>query len=137
MTKYGIKLRIFAIALTALAGYVDALGFIELGGFFVSFMSGNSTRLGVGLVGDTKHALISGGLILTFVCGVVLGTLVAHRGTRNRASSVLLLVAVLLTVAAGFHAADLSVLAVGATALAMGAINVIFVNNGEVSTGVT
>lgn len=34
------------IGLSALASYVYAIGFIELGGFFVSFMSGNSTRLG-------------------------------------------------------------------------------------------
>src|SRR6202048_352862 len=38
-----------ACALSALAGYVDAIGFLHLGGLFVSFMSGNSTRLGVSL----------------------------------------------------------------------------------------
>lgn len=31
-------------------GYVDAVGFMMTGGFFVSFMSGNSTRLAVGLI---------------------------------------------------------------------------------------
>ena len=38
-----------AICLAALAGFVDALAYISLGGFFASFMSGNTTRLGVGL----------------------------------------------------------------------------------------
>ena len=38
-----------ACTLSALAGYVDGIGFIHLGGLFVSFMSGNSTRLGVTL----------------------------------------------------------------------------------------
>jgi uncharacterized membrane protein YoaK (UPF0700 family) len=109
MTNYGLKLRLFAIALAALSGYVDALGFIYLGGFFVSFMSGNSTRLAVGMVEDWHHALISGGLILAFVFGVMLGTLFAYRGTRGRSISVL-----------------------------MGAINCIFVgSSGEVTTGVT
>lgn len=138
MVNYGLKLRIFAIALAALSGYVDALGFIYLGGFFVSFMSGNSTRLGVGLVQDWHHALISGGLILAFVFGVFLGTLVAYRGSKGRSLSVLVLVTVLLTLAAASHAGDTHSLAVALTAMAMGAINCIFVGtSGEVTTGVT
>lgn len=138
MTHYGFKLRIFAIALAALSGYVDALGFIYLGGFFVSFMSGNSTRLGVGIVQDWHHALISGGLILSFVFGVFLGTLFAYRGTKHRATTVLVLVTVLLTLAAASHAGEMHALAVTLTAMAMGAINCIFVgSSGEVTTGVT
>ena len=43
------------VALSTLAGYVDATGFLMLGGFFVSFMSGNSTRLGVGLIEGTPR----------------------------------------------------------------------------------
>ena len=35
---------------SALAGFVDAVAFIQSGGFFVSFMSGNSTRMAVGFV---------------------------------------------------------------------------------------
>jgi uncharacterized membrane protein YoaK (UPF0700 family) len=38
-----------ACALSALAGYVDGIGYLHLGGLFVSFMSGNSTRMGVSL----------------------------------------------------------------------------------------
>ena len=138
MTNYGLKLRLFAIALAALSGYVDALGFIYLGGFFVSFMSGNSTRLAVGLVEDWHHALISGGLIVCFVFGVILGTLFAYRGTRGRSISVLMLVTLLLTLAAASHAGDMHTPAVILTAMAMGAINCIFVgSSGEVTTGVT
>lgn len=48
MTPYDKRAQALAIRLSALAGYVDAIGFIQPGGFFVSFMSGNSTRLGVG-----------------------------------------------------------------------------------------
>ena len=36
---------IFAGLLAALAGMVDAIGYLHLGGLFVSFMSGNSTQL--------------------------------------------------------------------------------------------
>ncbi len=59
MTRYDKRVQALAIGLSMLAGYVDAIGFIQLGGFFVSFMSGNSTRLGVG------------GLIALFVIGVI------------------------------------------------------------------
>ncbi|MCL2535023.1 MAG: DUF1275 family protein, partial [Nocardiaceae bacterium] len=38
---------VVAVFLSGLAGFVDAMGFITLGGFFVSFMSGNSTKLSV------------------------------------------------------------------------------------------
>jgi uncharacterized membrane protein YoaK (UPF0700 family) len=35
------------LLLTGLAGYVDALGFVRLGGLYTSFMSGNTTQLAV------------------------------------------------------------------------------------------
>jgi uncharacterized membrane protein YoaK (UPF0700 family) len=41
-----------ACALSAVAGYVDGIGFLQLGGLFVSFMSGNSTRMGVSLAAE-------------------------------------------------------------------------------------
>jgi uncharacterized membrane protein YoaK (UPF0700 family) len=56
VNRYDRRIRTLAAGLSALAGYVDAIGFIKLGGFFVSFMSGNSTRLGVGLAHGSHHA---------------------------------------------------------------------------------
>ena len=38
---------LLAVLLAALAGIVDAIGFIRLGHLFVSFMSGNSTQFAV------------------------------------------------------------------------------------------
>ncbi len=35
--------RRLAIGLAALAGFVDGVGFLTAGGYFVSFMSGNTT----------------------------------------------------------------------------------------------
>ena len=59
-----------ACALSALAGYVDGIGFIHLGGLFVSFMSGNSTRMGVSLAdGHWQDAAQALGLIALFVTG--------------------------------------------------------------------
>src|SRR3984893_7186608 len=116
-----------ACALSALAGYVDAIGFLHLGGLFVAFMSGNSTRMGVSLAeGQWLHAAKSLGLIALFVAGgggrrpVVLG-----RGV-NRQPWVLLAEALLLAAAAVFYAFDLSNAAVAAIVLAMGLENAVF-----------
>jgi uncharacterized membrane protein YoaK (UPF0700 family) len=63
MMRLDSRVRLFASCLSALAGYVDALAFLRLDGFFVSFMSGNSTQLGVGLAEGSTHALTAGGLV--------------------------------------------------------------------------
>ena len=92
MTRYDKRVQALAVGLSALAGYVDALGFIHLGGFFVSFMSGNSTRLGVGLVERTHDAAIALGLIGLFVLGVILGSLAGRRAQSHRRVVVLFVV---------------------------------------------
>ncbi|MFJ5369898.1 DUF1275 family protein, partial [Bosea sp. CER48] len=47
MMRYDRPAMGLAFCLSGLAGFVDALGFLSLGGFFVSFMTGNTTRLGI------------------------------------------------------------------------------------------
>ena len=49
--------RMLAIGLAGLAGFVDATGFLSAGGYFTSFMSGNTTRFGVDLATDPQMAL--------------------------------------------------------------------------------
>ena len=120
-----------------LAGFVDAVAFISLGGFFVSFMSGNTTRLGVGLVDGSGSAAVAGGLIATFVAGVVLGSLTGRLAGARRRPAVLALVAALLAAAAGFGTTGATILAAGAMALAMGAENAVFEVDGEVRIGLT
>jgi len=137
MTRYGRRVQALAIALTALAGYVDAVGFLHLDGFFVSFMSGNSTRLGVGLAEGSGHALVAGALVGAFVCGVVIGSLVGVLSQARRRPAVLALVAALLTCAASLGGLGQPVAAIGCMALAMGAENAVFVEGGEVRIGLT
>lgn len=139
MKDYPRSTIVFAVCLSALAGYVDAIGFLHLGGFFVSFMSGNTTRLGVAIAGlDVEHAAIAGSIIVAFVGGVVLGEFVVQRmGERWRRPTALFLQAWLLFTAAGLSLFGWHRSGVVAMALGMGVENVIFRRNGEVSIGLT
>ncbi len=125
-----------AIGAAALAGFVDATGFLSLGGFFVSFMSGNSTRLAVGIAGIPEEAIIAARLIGSFVVGVMVGSMVGAAAGKMRRPLVLMLVAILVASGAmlAVTAADLAVLFVAA---AMGAENTTFERDGEVSIGLT
>ena len=136
MLKHRKRDIALAIAASTLAGYVDAIGFLSLGGFFVSFMSGNSTRLAAGLVGLPPEALVAARLIGCFVLGVVAGTLLGAMAKRMRQPAVLAFVAGLLAAAAllGQTLPDIAMLAVAA---AMGAENATFERDGEVSIGLT
>ena len=137
MTRYDKRVQAFAIGLSALAGYVDAIGFIQLGGFFVSFMSGNSTRLGVGLMERSHDAALTGGLIALFITGVIAGSLTGRFAKAHRRSVVLLLVAVLLSAAALAAAFGASGVAIIAMVLAVGAENAVFEHDGELHIGLT
>lgn len=55
---------------------LDAIGFFQLNGLFVSFMSGNSTHLGMTLAeGDWSSAGVILGLVASFVLGAMSGAL--------------------------------------------------------------
>jgi uncharacterized membrane protein YoaK (UPF0700 family) len=137
MIRYKKRLQVLAICLSALAGYVDALGFLKLGGFFVSFMSGNSTRMSVGLAEGSSDFAIAAGLIATFVLGVIFGSLIAHLAGTHRRVAVLAFVALLLAAGAALDIAGPVWAAVGAVVLAMGAENAVFQRDGEVTIGLT
>lgn len=127
----------FAVSLAVLAGFVDATGFLSADGYFVSFMSGNTTRLGVDLARDWRAALKPALLILGFVAGVAAGGVIALRTGARRKPAVLCLVAALLFVAALFRSAGKVDPALAALVMAMGALNNTFQRNGEIVVGVT
>ena len=127
-----------AAGLSALAGYVDAIGFLTLGGFFVSFMSGNSTRFGVALaMGHWDLAARALGLIGLFVVGVVLGSTAARRAGEERKSVVLGLEAVLLAMGAGLLSAGRPLAGMIPVVLARGVENTVFQTGGDVRVGLT
>lgn len=128
--------RLLAIALAALSGFVDATGFLSIGGYFASFMSGNTTRLGIDLVTGPVQAIVPAALIAGFVAGVAAGALVAGRTDAYRKTRVLLFASSLLALAAiadRFGPAAFMSL----TVVAMGALNNVFRRDGEVAVGVT
>jgi uncharacterized membrane protein YoaK (UPF0700 family) len=80
----------FGLVFAALAGWVDALGFVSLGSFYVSFMSGNTTQIAVAAAaGEHEAFLKGGGIILSFFAGAFAGTLVVDASGRFRLPVVL------------------------------------------------
>ena len=137
MRRYDRTRQLLALGLAFLAGEVDAVGFSVAGGYFTSFMSGNTTRLGVELLGSATLPSIPLLLIGCFVTGVTAGTLVAiHFPGRHKR---LLLGGVALWLGAATLALfrEHEFLFLGAAALAMGMANNVFSRDGAVTVGVT
>lgn len=127
-----------AFCLSGLAGYIDTIGFISLGGFFVSFMSGNTTRLGIEFAGlKAGEIAIASTVLGLFVCGVVTGSLAGHFAGRRRKSAVLGVVALTLAIAATLHMLGYSFTGAVLLAFAMGAENGVFQRDGEVTIALT
>lgn len=129
--------RSLAVAAAALAGFVDAAGFLCASGYFVSFMSGNTTRLGVDLVFAPHRAIVPAALIAGFVLGVFIGALLAARAGSQRKAAVLGLVTALLLAASAAHMAGATTTMLACLVLAMGVLNNTFQRDGEVSVGLT
>jgi uncharacterized membrane protein YoaK (UPF0700 family) len=127
-----------ACALSALAGYVDGIGFLHLGGLFVSFMSGNSTRMGVSLAaGQWRPAAEALGLIALFVAGAAAGSLIVLGRGVHRQPWVLLAEAVLLALSALCYGLGLPGVAIAAMVMAMGLENAVFQIDGGAGLGLT
>jgi len=137
MHRYDPARQRLALGLAGLAGLVDATGFVVAGGYFTSFMSGNTTRMGVELVERPALALAPLGLIACFLAGVISGAVIGRRVSSHRKRVLLGLVAALLGAGAGLLAAGLPIPFLGASAMAMGLANNVFVRDGEVTVGVT
>jgi uncharacterized membrane protein YoaK (UPF0700 family) len=129
--------RMFAATLSATAGFVDAVGWLTSGGLFVSFMSGNVTKLGLGIAGRIDNVALGAALILSFVAGVVVGSLAGRAAGRRQRETVLWLVTAMITLAAFGLEFGLLVPASLVLAASMGAKNTVFAENGEVKIGLT
>lgn len=137
MHRYDPARQRLALGLAALAGLVDATGFVVAGGYFTSFMSGNTTRMGVELALRPALALAPLGLIAAFLAGVIGGAMIARRNEGRRKRVLLGLVAMLLGSGAGLLAGGFAIPFLGLSAMAMGLANNVFARDGEVTVGVT
>ncbi|MDQ6755128.1 MAG: YoaK family protein [Actinomycetota bacterium] len=128
-----------AAGLSGVAGFVDAVGFIHLGGYFVSFMSGNSTRAGAVLANGSWLGFgLAMGLVGAFLAGVISASLLRRMVPRRKRLAVLLYIAAVLSAAALMSDGGLWLpLVAPMMAFAMGAENVVFERDGEVSIGLT
>jgi uncharacterized membrane protein YoaK (UPF0700 family) len=137
MKGYDKARRWLALALALLAGFIDATGFVANGKYFVSFMSGNTTRFSVDLATDRASAAVPALLILGFVGGVTLGALLARRAGRWRKTAVISLTAALIVLSALGRAMGAEAVFLGCSAVAMGAINNTFSRETHVAIGLT
>jgi uncharacterized membrane protein YoaK (UPF0700 family) len=137
MHSHDRRAQVLAALLAGLAGYIDATGFIASGGFFVSFMSGNSTRLGIGLALGSEASAVAAGLIFAFLSGVVAGAIAGRTTRRHKRAKILGLVALLLLCGTLLNATGAIEAAIATMAVAMGVVNNTFERNGEVSIGIS
>ena len=128
-----------SVLLAAIAGFVDAIGFIISGGLFVSFMSGNSTQAGVEATqGALLTATVALCLVIGFVAGVTAGHVLGIRFPGVRLGERILLLSGALaagsTVVAVWPHSGFSLVALSAV---MGAMNTLFVANGRARVAIT
>lgn len=117
-------LAVFATVLTLLSGFLDAVAYVELNHLYVSFMSGNSTHLGMVLAtGSLPDVLAGATIILAFVAGASAGTWVADRATRHTFTTVLGCETVLFSIALAFAFGHQAHIALALATLSMGMQN--------------
>jgi uncharacterized membrane protein YoaK (UPF0700 family) len=127
---------LFIASLSFLAGMTDAIGLMSAGSF-VSFMSGNTTNLGVALSAlDGRHAAWLAAVLALFVLGSAMGEIVHQRAGRPR-GTVLVCVGMLMLAASAcvFHAWQVPAFLL--VVLAMGVLNAAFERSEGQAVGLT
>lgn len=75
----GFSRLLLSSVLVLLAGFIDSIGYLGLGKVYLSFMSGNSTKLGIALF-EADYALwaTTGTVVLLFIAGAFVGTFITE-----------------------------------------------------------
>jgi len=127
------------VLLTVAAGWLDAVGYLRLQEFYLSFMTGNSIKLGVAAAaGDWLPAAAGALVVALFLMGALTGTLVAEMSGAWSLPATLALAACLLGTALGLSLAGWGPFhALAPVVLAMGVQNVALSPLGGVRLGAT
>ena len=137
MDRFDPQRRRMAIGIALLAGFVDATGFLQVDGYYVSFMTGNTTLLALDIVSGGRRVLVPALLIAGFVAGVALGTWLGDLRDAGRKRRVLSSVIALLVGAATARALGWQEVSLGCLVLAMGALNTTLSGNRRNPVGLT
>jgi uncharacterized membrane protein YoaK (UPF0700 family) len=127
--------------LSGLAGMTGATAFTHSSGYFVTFMTGNTERSVLGhFSGTSRLALASTLLIAAFLAGVVVASLLRRHLWQRHAHGATVLTTIALTLASlvdlelnGWTGRDVTLAPITLISFGMGALNVSFVRDGEVS----
>ena len=140
MTRLDRNAGILAVSFAAMAGMVDAIGFLASGGFFLSFMSGNSTRFSVGVVEGAPYVGMVSLLLLSFVGCVVAGSLIGRKNTLSPSrwqAYILIIISILLFAAPVIASFQFLLFGLCLAAFCMGLENTLVKREGSVSFGLT
>lgn len=143
MRSYRRGEQALAIYLSSITGFIDTLGFLYLGGYFLSFMSGNTTRLTSAVTqGVWGTAARAGGVMALFLVGVMIGAVISQLCARRLAPGrsrevVLLFVCATASIASLWVATGFETPAVLSLSFTVGAMNSVFERNGVVTISLT
>ncbi|MFI9383434.1 YoaK family protein [Kutzneria sp. NPDC052558] len=127
--------------LSGLAGMTGATAFTHSSGYFVTFMTGNTERSVLGYFSGTPDlALAALLLIAAFLAGVVIASLLRRHLWKRHAHGASVLTTLALAGATlldlelnGWTGRDVTLMPIMLISFGMGALNVSFVRDGEVS----
>lgn len=135
--------KALAVGFAFVAGFADSLGFMFLGGMFLSFMSGNVTRMAVSSIeGHPETAVLAASCVGAFLFGVVEGAFVRRLAMRTARRDwvreiVMANMCILFVISSLLLAAGLPRVAMVTLGAGIGSMNSIFERGGEVSIPLT
>jgi uncharacterized membrane protein YoaK (UPF0700 family) len=107
-------------ALGFVAGYVDALGFVDLHAVYTAAMTGNTTQLGIAFVrGEWSHFALTAETLGAFIAGGLLGSVIRRHLRRPPLELIIMAGLLLMAGAVRLHAGRVASVELPLLAIAM------------------